>query len=852
MSNGPSRRTTRGQHLATNKALIEAGLPPITLSPPASPVTRQLSKAAKKSKKRKADEVSDHSDVDNTGKAARSSKGKNKVARPAAPHTKKVAAAPKAKAKGRQTTKVNVTNGTSVQPDPIHAPHDTHMTGDATTPTKAMKTHAIPPTKPDQNPSHPIKSPNDPFLVAPHPLGPRSRAYAPGDPVTEPNEWPALPPRPRQVSLVPSRNIVPRPRVGPLSRLPPKEIIVYQTPSSPSELYSKAVGSPSHAPGPSRYARVEPLQLPPPPARSAQAALTKTPPRKLYTPLEPESPFADRADPHTPLHRPRRPLALQPDLLFDDEPDVSPLPSPSPGGSYAARHKKQWEQKSKAQRQHAPSSPHLVKGKGRVIVVSEDKEEPLVADSGLSPEYIEVDKEEDAPPPPPPHPSTSREPAQKAERKSSWTRGRMSEDLIAQGNALMNTYIDGLVDISKKGGKPLSFTFRKCGFRVPDAGKTRDQHIWNAYQQWHSATNAEGEARAAYRKKMKTLGKGPTDEAIYELFEPEITYVKNLHAEIKISERIKEREKALNDVAEDISRMSTGLSINNGFAIVAYVVDVEGTMGGKFASSKIAGGGPAMEPMIQGYEGNWGKSMSEVTTVLRSYNLHALGICPIPGQKMYPYYPRRDWRPASDKNPVDIYNQVMCECLRYDITKAYDRSGLRLSSTSTTGLIGQIPREVSKIANICFILGIHAVNWPDTLLECCPGRTKQSKPGKGGTATLLSMLKKREEWEDEVNAGTQPPTDEALFKYGAVGFVSLSAEQFTGPLTADMASTPIARGAYLDPSAQGAKALSRLTKYGVYATWESSPLFKTDLAQGSDSRRKWQDFWGDEQVDINE
>ena len=120
----------------------------------------------------------------------------------------------------------------------------------------------------------------------------------------------------------------------------------------------------------------------------------------------------------------------------------------------------------------------------------------------------------------------------------------------------------------------------------------------------------------AYWKKLEKLGKNPSDEQLAEHFRDDFDFCAQMQEDEIQNATARQRQRLVNATAEQLSRVALNAHINNGLALVGYVVDLRGGAKGS-VSSVMFGGGGAFAEMLRRFKGNFTTGMNDITTLLR-------------------------------------------------------------------------------------------------------------------------------------------------------------------------------------------------------------------------------------------
>ncbi|KAI5821509.1 hypothetical protein K523DRAFT_384551, partial [Schizophyllum commune Tattone D] len=287
--------------------------------------------------------------------------------------------------------------------------------------------------------------------------------------------------------------------------------------------------------------------------------------------------------------------------------------------------------------------------------------------------------------------------------------------------------------------------------------RTRRWTRQQVFSRHWSATNpsVDGETKEqrmarmnkAYKKKLARAGSEPTEEQLVELFKDDWDFCADLQEQLIENATARQRQRLVNQTAEQLSRLALGAYLNSGLAMVGYVVDLRGGAKGAVNSSMF-GGGPEYAEMLRRYKGNFTAGMNDVTTLLRSCDLRLRGladdteISPLASantaaaalppttdedspelqawlkevaadQALHPpgYFPFRNYFHRLLRNLSDESLRLLYEILRWDLGAMYTFARLRLTSKSNLTTPSQFPAE--KLLDIAYQLGFVIANWID-------------------------------------------------------------------------------------------------------------------------------------------
>ncbi|KAL1754396.1 hypothetical protein FB107DRAFT_275843 [Schizophyllum commune] len=423
--------------------------------------------------------------------------------------------------------------------------------------------------------------------------------------------------------------------------------------------------------------------------------------------------------------------------------------------------------------------------------------------------------------------------------------------------------------------KPIEALWNAAGWRSLECMRTRQWTRQQVFSRHWAALNppingeSKDERRArmnkAYKKKLARLGANPTDEQLAEHFKADFDFCAAMQEEMIQNATARQRQRLVNQTAEQLSRVALGAHMNSGLALVGYVVDLRGGAKGS-VSSTMFGGGAAFVEMLRRYRGNFTAGMNDVTTLLRSCDLRLRGLTDDTEISTAPATEEesaeaRAWRRAIEadmaahprgfftyrnmmsrpgKNRSDEFVRILYEAIRWDLGANYRLANHHLSSKSVE-MPNQIPR--SQLLDIAYRLGLVLANWIEELANNMPIKDVPRKPsGRSWAGKVGEMLERRKKAERESNELGLEGVDalQYLLDHGAVVLMPLPRNAVMGPLR-ELSMTPLVQS---NPVTQHQPP----RVYG-YLRWKDSELYQHDLATGSDSRIKWQSFWEDERDD---
>ncbi|KAI5821589.1 hypothetical protein K523DRAFT_328380, partial [Schizophyllum commune Tattone D] len=355
----------------------------------------------------------------------------------------------------------------------------------------------------------------------------------------------------------------------------------------------------------------------------------------------------------------------------------------------------------------------------------------------------------------------------------------------------------------------------------------------------------------------------PSEEQLAEHFKDDYDFCAQIQEEAIQNATARQRQRLVNQTAEQLSRVALGAHLNAGLALVGYVVDMRGGAKGS-VSSTMFGGGPEYAEMIRRFRGNFTAGMNDITTLLRSCELRLRGLTddtetpPDPtddaespemkawlkevaaDKAAHPpgYFAYRNYIHRLGRNLSDEALRLLYEILRWDLGMMYIIANHRLTSKSNTMTPSQFPAE--KLLDIAYQLGFVIAGWIEELANNIPAKGVSRKPSGHGTwaPKVHEMVEKRKKFERESNRlgleGVE--AHRYLLKNGVVVLVPLPRNAVMGPLKL-LAGSPLVQS---PPETLAPNKPPRV--YG-YKRWKDSNMYKQDVQNGTDSRIKWQSFW---------
>ncbi|KAL1741020.1 hypothetical protein HDZ31DRAFT_67338 [Schizophyllum fasciatum] len=183
-------------------------------------------------------------------------------------------------------------------------------------------------------------------------------------------------------------------------------------------------------------------------------------------------------------------------------------------------------------------------------------------------------------------------------------------------------FLNVITEVARETNKSPDAIFRSTGWMHPEAAHPRQWQRANIFKRWWASTNTpdptespeqrQARMNAAYRAKMDELGDEADPEAIARHFKEQYDFCADLAhvAEKKMSTR--QRQKEIDSLGEQFSKLALGAHMSNNVGVVGYVVDLHG-----WATSAMFGGGPTYQELLRRYSGNFSESLHQVTTILR-------------------------------------------------------------------------------------------------------------------------------------------------------------------------------------------------------------------------------------------
>ncbi|TRM61205.1 hypothetical protein BD626DRAFT_570875 [Schizophyllum amplum] len=412
---------------------------------------------------------------------------------------------------------------------------------------------------------------------------------------------------------------------------------------------------------------------------------------------------------------------------------------------------------------------------------------------------------------------------------------------IREAENLGLEYILKLQDVAKKVNKPLEAVFRVAGWMHSDSAHARKWQRANVFSRAWSAQHPmdpseSTEARkarrwAAYRAKLAQLGDNPTEEQLADHFKDDYDFCVELDADLLLNATGRQRQRQVDNVAQQMSRLSLAAHLNGGLGVVGYVIDLRGAARGS-VNSAMFGGGPAYTEMLRRFSGNFTQGLNDMSTILRSCDLRVRGLqedSAVTALEDYEdgYFPDRNWNPEA-KNEADQVIGLLYMVLRWDLS----------SRPASPVVLANSPRAI--FTDIAYLLGIVLVNWPMEFVANMPVFKLPRKPaGRHWRPRMVEMVRLRRSLERESNRLGLRDLDALNFLHekGAFALVPLPAMAELPPLRL------LGRNPIVKTPAEGIMASKSLV------TWNKSKRYISDMEEGEDSRRKWQPWWGTERDD---
>ncbi|KAL1711918.1 hypothetical protein EV715DRAFT_268258 [Schizophyllum commune] len=426
--------------------------------------------------------------------------------------------------------------------------------------------------------------------------------------------------------------------------------------------------------------------------------------------------------------------------------------------------------------------------------------------------------------------------------------GPISADALRRVQERAEQLINEVTATAAETKKSFEAVWRSVGWVFPESMRTRPWHRYHVFTRHWAATQKmvpaeSGKARKkrmdeAYQKKLAELGENPTEEELAAHFKEEYDFCVNMQEEMQRDATARQRQRLVNSVAHQLSRIALGAHVNSGLAVVGYVVDLRGGAKGA-VDSVMFGGGPAYAEMLRRYSGNFRAGMNEIGTILRSCELRLRGLTDDTDattivESLFPngWFPDRDWVPELGKNRSDELLRILYELLRWDLGIIYLMADRRLSSQHANNP-SQFPR--AAFPDIAYQLGIILANWPLELQANIPMIGTSRKPsGRTWSSAVAEAIQRRRDAERESNRLGLSQEAALLFLYnnGAPVLAPLPRRAVNRPLV-QLHNNPIVQS----PGPR---------RYD-YLRWRSSPLYQSDVQNLTDSRIRWQSYWGAEQ-----
>lgn len=116
----------------------------------------------------------------------------------------------------------------------------------------------------------------------------------------------------------------------------------------------------------------------------------------------------------------------------------------------------------------------------------------------------------------------------------------------------------------------------------------------------------------AYRAKMAELGPNPTTDQLMDHFKKEYDYCVEMDRQLIENATSRQRQRQIDALAQQFSRLALAANLNNGVAVVGYIVDLHAR-----AHTGMFGGGAVYDKLLRRYSGNWTRGLEDVSTMLR-------------------------------------------------------------------------------------------------------------------------------------------------------------------------------------------------------------------------------------------
>ncbi|KAI5824358.1 hypothetical protein K523DRAFT_356905 [Schizophyllum commune Tattone D] len=437
-----------------------------------------------------------------------------------------------------------------------------------------------------------------------------------------------------------------------------------------------------------------------------------------------------------------------------------------------------------------------------------------------------------------------------------YSAGRLPDDARRRAEELGIEYTLGLLSIAQETNKPPELVFRIAGWMHSDSAHARRWQRANVFRRYWAATNPpdpsvsaderRAQMEAAYRQKVAELGSNPSHEDAMRHFKKEYDFCVQLDEHIIQNATSRQRQRQLDSLAQQFSRLALAANLNNGVAVVGYIVDLHAK-----ANSAMFGGGAVYQELLRRYSGNFSEGLNQMSTLLRACDLRLRGLredgevdAGPPSEHELGWFPERNWDLDPDQNRSDEYLRILYELLRWDLGAIYHMANQRLSSRHTAVEPRQFPR--TSWPDIAYRLGICLVNWPEVLRNNMPMEGMKRKPtGRTWSNVVAAMVNYRRRAEAESNR--RGLTNEAalgwLLGSGVPALVPLPREYAVLPHFM-LENNPIVQSPRPPTSARVAN-----PRPTTFIRWGQSLRYQQDRNNGEDSRIKWQAYWKGERDD---
>ncbi|KAL1739132.1 hypothetical protein HDZ31DRAFT_69256 [Schizophyllum fasciatum] len=438
----------------------------------------------------------------------------------------------------------------------------------------------------------------------------------------------------------------------------------------------------------------------------------------------------------------------------------------------------------------------------------------------------------------------------------SYSAGRLPDDARKRAEELGIQYTLGLLSIAQETNKPPEVVFRVAGWMHSDSAHARRWQRANVFRRYWAATNPQdpsvsadkrrSQMEAAYRQKVAKLGSNPSHEDAMHHFKKEYDFCVQLDEHIIHNATSRQRQRQIDSLAQQFSRLALAANLNNGVAVVGYIVDLHAK-----ANLAMFGGGAVYQELLRRYSGNFSEGLNQMSTLLRACDLRLRGLredgevhAGPPSELERGWFPERDWDLDPDQNKSDEYLRILYELLRWDLGAIYHMANQRLSSRHTAVEPRQFPR--TSWPDIAYRLGICLVNWPEVLRNNMPMEGMKRKPsGRTWSSVVAAMVNYRRRAEAESNR-------RGLTNEAALGWLLGSGVPALVPLPREYAilphfmleNNPVVQSPRPPPSARVAN-----PRPTTFIRWGQSLRYQQDRNNGEDSRIRWQLYWKGERDD---